>query len=126
MTDLLNRAAVTGARGGAARPLPQPPGRLRARAWAALCAALLALSLTPVTPSAAAAECNGDECEAPPPAPEDPTPGTAIVEAPGNPPVHYPKVRCPAGKRRVVSHGASHCVRVKPRHHRHRHRGGRP
>jgi hypothetical protein len=39
------------------------------------------------------AECEGDECQGPPPAPEEVVPGTAAVVAPGNPPVHYPKER---------------------------------
>jgi hypothetical protein len=46
---------------------------------------------SPLDPSQAmAAECVGDECEAPPPAPEDPTPGTASAEGPANPPVRFP------------------------------------
>jgi len=85
---------------------------------AALCAGLLALSATPTAPPAQAAECVRDECEPPPPPPDDPTPGTATVEAAGNPPVHYPKVRCPAGKRRVIRNGVSHCVKKKPRNDR--------
>lgn len=43
-------------------------------------------------PLARAAECAGDECQVPPPAPEDPIPGTSVVEGPPNQPVHYPKV----------------------------------
>ncbi len=43
-------------------------------------------------PVAVAAECAGDECQVPPPAPEDPIPGTAVVEGPPNQPVHYPVV----------------------------------
>jgi hypothetical protein len=35
--------------------------------------------------------CEGDECQGPAPAPDDPTPGTAIVEGPPNPPVRFPK-----------------------------------
>jgi hypothetical protein len=44
-----------------------------------------------VPPPALAAECNGDECQGPPPAPEEVTPGTAVVEGPQNPPVRFPK-----------------------------------
>jgi hypothetical protein len=40
--------------------------------------------------SAPAAECNGDECQGPPPAPEEVIPGTAIVQGPSNPPVRFP------------------------------------
>jgi len=51
-------------------------------------------------------ECDGDECQGPAPAPEDPTPATAVVEGPPNPPVRFPK-----------SHPKKHHHRV---HHRHR------
>jgi len=69
----------------------------------ALNAAPWAIPLAP----AAAAECVGDECEAPPPAPEDQTPGTATVEGPGNPAVHWP-----------TPHHKKH------HHRRHHHRSG--
>jgi hypothetical protein len=36
--------------------------------------------------------CEGDDCQGPPNAPDDPIPGTATFEGPPNPPVHYPKV----------------------------------
>lgn len=39
---------------------------------------------------ASAASCEGDECQGPAPAPEDPAPGTAVVEGPSNPPVRFP------------------------------------
>ncbi len=45
--------------------------------------------------SALAAECEGDECQGPPPAPAEIVPGTAIVEGPQNPPVRFPKARHP-------------------------------
>jgi len=45
----------------------------------------------PAPVRAAEAPCQGDECQAPAPAPDDPTPGTAVVEGPPNPPVHFPK-----------------------------------
>lgn len=97
----------------------------RRRAATLLVAAMLlpAGATGALAPTALGAECIGDECEAPPPAPEDPTPGSAAVEAPGNPPVHYPTVRCPHGAHRVVHHGVSRCVtRKPPRHHQHRRR----
>jgi hypothetical protein len=60
-------------------------GRLgRLLRLAALCAALA------VPAHAVAAECNGDECQGPPPAPEEVTPGTAVVQGPPNPPVRFP------------------------------------
>jgi hypothetical protein len=37
--------------------------------------------------------CNGDACQGPAPAPEDPVPGTATLVAPSNPPLTYPKVK---------------------------------
>jgi len=60
--------------------------RLRAGLSLALAAAALAAPL-----AARAAECAGDECQPPPPAPAEVTPGTAVVEGPENPPVHFPK-----------------------------------
>jgi len=44
---------------------------------------------------ALAAECAGDECQGPPPAPEEAVPGTAVVEGPQNPPVHFPNSHHP-------------------------------
>lgn len=59
----------------------------------ALIAAFALPGTQPIDPPvAAAAECAGDECQVPPPAPEDPIPGTAVVEGPPNQPVHYPVV----------------------------------
>lgn len=52
-------------------------------------AAIAALVL--LAPAAAiGAECEGDECQAPPPPPAEIVPGTATVNAPGNPPVRFP------------------------------------
>lgn len=70
-------------------------------------AALLALALP--APAALGAECAGDECQGPPPAPEEVIPGTSVVEGPGNPPPRFPK------------HGGG-----KKKHHKHTHhkRGG--
>lgn len=78
---------------------------------AALAAIALALLfaglLAPGAPSALAADpvvvapCEGDECQGPAPAPDDPTPATATVEGPPNPPVRFPKANEPkkAGKK---------------------------
>jgi hypothetical protein len=55
-------------------------------------------------PVAPAAECAGDECQPPALPPDDPIPGTSVVNGPPNPPVHYPKVH---------------------KKHRHHHRGDR-
>jgi hypothetical protein len=71
--------------------------------------------LLPVAPaavapgSAVAAECAGDECQSPPPPPEDPTPGTSVVEGPSNPPVRFPQTH-----KKKPSKGG----------HRHKHRHG--
>ena len=66
------------------------PGLAGRAALAAGVALALALS-----PPALAAECEGDECQGPPPAPAEITPGTAIVEGPQNPPVRFPQARHP-------------------------------
>jgi outer membrane biosynthesis protein TonB len=81
-------------------------GRITRRGLRALALVTLALALagslaerpvgaTLAPVSARAAECNGDECQGPPPAPEEVTPGTAVVEGPENPPVHFPKPHHP-------------------------------
>jgi len=61
----------------------------RAAKRLALAAALLAFALS-APHSATAAECAGDECQGPPPAPEEVIPGTAVVAGPSNPPVRFP------------------------------------
>jgi hypothetical protein len=58
----------------------------------ALCASALLLALAA---PAGAAECFGDECQGPPPAPEEILPGTAVVEGPVNPPARFPEARHP-------------------------------
>ncbi len=64
---------------------------------------------------ALAAECEGDECQGPPPAPAEIVPGTATVEGPQNPPVHFPR-----------HHPKKHHRKKQPHHRRHQtHRGGR-
>jgi hypothetical protein len=85
--------------------------------WAVLLAIvviLIGLSISPMAgplaaQTATAAACEGDECQPPAPPPDDPIPGTAVVEGPPNPPVVFPKER-----------------HKKPKHHRkHRkHRAG--
>jgi hypothetical protein len=64
----------------------------RARRWA-LTALVAALVLMPG--AAVGAECEGDECQAPPAAPDDQAPATAVVQGPPNPPVRFPKPRKP-------------------------------
>jgi hypothetical protein len=61
-----------------------------------LCLALsLSVAVFILPGPALAAECAGDECQGPPPAPAEIVPGTAIVEGPQNPPVHFPKPHHP-------------------------------
>jgi hypothetical protein len=38
-----------------------------------------------------AADCFGDGCQGPPPAPEEVIPATSVVTGPQNPPVRFPK-----------------------------------
>jgi hypothetical protein len=52
--------------------------------------------------------CEGDACQGPAPGPDDPTPGTATLEGPVNPPVHFPK------EHRKKRHHKKH------RHHHHK------
>lgn len=59
----------------------------------ALLPALAAIALS--SAPAPAAECAGDECQGPAPAPAEVLPGTAVVEGPENPPVHFPESHHP-------------------------------
>lgn len=61
--------------------------------------------------TATAVSCEGDECQGPPPAPEEVIPATAVVEGPANPPARFPH-----------SSAAKH---KKKKHHHKRRRGGR-
>lgn len=63
--------------------------RRRLALTAVLCG--LALGVAGAPGPAPAAECNGDECQGPPPVPEEVVPGTAVVQGPPNPPVRFPK-----------------------------------
>jgi hypothetical protein len=57
--------------------------------------------------------CEGDDCQGPPPGPEDPTPGTATLEGPPNPPARFAK-----------AHGTKKHRHQKRHKHDHR-KGGR-
>ena len=57
-----------------------------------------------------AAECAGDECQGPPPAPEEVIPGTAVVEGPQNPPAHFP------GHHHKKPGARKHHAKKHPRH----------
>jgi hypothetical protein len=81
---------------------------------------LVGVTVVSTAPPAVAADpapevaCEGDECQVPPPAPDDPVPGTAAVEGPGNPPVRFPTSR-----KRHPKHGD------RGKHQRHRGAGPR-
>jgi hypothetical protein len=81
----------------------------RAARRLALFAAIAALTLS-AAGAASAAECNGDECQGPAPAPEEVIPATAVVEGPPNPPVRFPGDRDKSnGKRHhAKKHPAKH------------------
>lgn len=64
----------------------------RSRLAVALVAAAFAVG---VPAHAVGAECEGDECQPTAQPPDDPTPGTAVVAGPGNPPVRFPKAHKP-------------------------------
>jgi NHL repeat len=55
------------------------------------------------------APCEGEACQSPPPAPEDPTPSSETFLGPGN----HAAARCAKGKQRVVRHGKARCVAKK-------------
>jgi hypothetical protein len=69
---------------------------------------LAALVLAPV---AGAAECEGDECQAPPAPPSEVLPASAFVEGPANPPVRFEGQKPPA---------------PTPGHHHGKHHHGKP
>lgn len=54
-------------------------------------AGVLATLATPAGALGAEPACDGDECQGPPPAPEEVIPATAVVVGPENPPVRFPK-----------------------------------
>jgi hypothetical protein len=59
--------------------------------------------------------CEGDACQALPPEPEDPAPGT-LQTGPGNLTERPPPAACPKGKHRVKRHGRSVCAAKKAKH----------
>jgi DNA-binding beta-propeller fold protein YncE len=65
--------------------------------------------------------CEGEACQAPPPAPEYANPASASGEAP-----KLGKQPCPKGKRRVVRHGKVRCVKKKRKRKGQRGGRGRP
>jgi len=58
-------------------------------------------------------ECEGEACQAPPPAPPTTTPGSFSHEGPPNPRAKPRARRCPKGKRRVRRAGRVKCVPKK-------------
>jgi hypothetical protein len=63
--------------------------------------------------------CEGDACQPLPSPPEDPTPGTLVLTE-GNPPVRFPKVQKPGGKK----HKAKKHHKGKRKTRKHHHQGG--
>ena len=72
---------------------------------------------------AGAAECAGDECQSPAPAPEEVIPATAIVEGPANPPVRFPKSGAGTKKHQGKKHHPA--KKHHTRRGKHTRRGGR-
>ncbi len=62
--------------------------------------------------------CEGEACQSPPAAPEDPTPASSDYEGPGNEKGQPGKTRCPKGKRLVRNGAKSRCVAKHKRHHK--------
>lgn len=59
-------------------------------------------------------ECEGEECQNPPPAPQAPTPPSATYVGPGNIPPEAKKPRpCPKGKHKAKQNGKTKCVKNK-------------
>jgi hypothetical protein len=82
-------------------------------------AALAALALALAAPAPALGgqpPCEGDECQGPPPAPEEVIPATAVVDGPSNPPVHF------AGQKHPKAH--KHKNKNKTTHKSHSHKQG--
>ena len=74
--------------------------------------------------------CEGEACQSPPAAPEDPVIGSLGFQGPGDLAHKKHKRRhCPKGRRRVRRHGRARCVKRRRhrahRHHRRAHRNGR-
>lgn len=67
-------------------------------------------------PPAEPVPCQGEACQHPASAPEDPTPGSLGYHGPANPPVRR---GCPNGRHQVKKHGRKRCVKNA---HRKRHR----
>lgn len=63
------------------------------------------------TPPAPAAECEGESCQSPAPAPEALTPSSSIFVGPGNAVTRPRPKQCPKGKHRVKKKGKSLCVK---------------
>ena len=94
-----------------------PPFRWEGRSARAFIAPLVVAALLAIgTHPARAAECAGDECQGPPPAPAEIVPGTAIVEGPENPPVHFPKTHRPKKPKpgHPKKHGKKHPGQRQP------------
>jgi hypothetical protein len=81
-----------------------------------------------------AAECEGDDCQVPPPPPAEVIPATSVVVGPGNPPVRFEDEKPKAGGKPGHKHpkhpahkgGGNHAhAKRSPAHGRAGNRGGR-
>jgi hypothetical protein len=57
--------------------------------------------------------CDGDACQPPPVALNDPTPGTSTLRGPGNSRARERKARCAKGARKVRRNGKTRCVKQR-------------
>jgi hypothetical protein len=64
-------------------------------------------------PPSPPAECEGEACQSPPPAPADPTPASAAFHDPGNVKQGPKRPRCPKGRHRVSRRGKVRCVKQR-------------
>lgn len=55
--------------------------------------------------------CEGDDCQGPPPGPDDPTPPTATLQGPVNPPVRFKDKRKPKCAKRATPRQRKRCQR---------------
>jgi hypothetical protein len=61
-------------------------------------------------PKSRGASCQGEACQPPAAAPNDPTPASSAFRGPGNAKEGAPRKRCPKGKRKVRRAGKARCV----------------
>jgi hypothetical protein len=77
---------------------------MRARLRGIVAIVAIAALAAPAATLGAEAPCEGDECQGPPPAPEEVIPATAVVSGPENPPVRFPQAHKPKPKPKHKGH----------------------